>query len=65
MIVHCSQVSKSFDGGKTFAIRNLTVDIQEGEFIAVIGLSGAGKSTFLRLLNGTINADAGQLTVFG
>ncbi|HVK39816.1 MAG TPA: phosphonate ABC transporter ATP-binding protein [Candidatus Kapabacteria bacterium] len=38
--------------GQTFtALKSVSVDIDRGEFIAVIGLSGAGKSTFLRCLN--------------
>ena len=38
--------------GRTFtALKSVSVDIDRGEFIAVIGLSGAGKSTFLRCLN--------------
>jgi phosphonate transport system ATP-binding protein len=39
------------DGSELAALRDVSVDVDRGEFIAVIGLSGAGKSTFLRCLN--------------
>jgi phosphonate transport system ATP-binding protein len=39
------------NGRQFTALRNVSVDIDRGEFIAVIGLSGAGKSTFLRCIN--------------
>jgi phosphonate transport system ATP-binding protein len=58
-------LSKSFDGGTSYAIRNINVEIKPGELIAVIGLSGAGKSTFLRALNGTTQGLEGKLEVFG
>jgi len=58
-------LSKSFDGGRVFALRDVSVDIQPGEFVAVIGLSGAGKSTFLRSINGTSTPSGGKLEVLG
>jgi phosphonate transport system ATP-binding protein len=57
------------DGREFTALRNVSVDVDRGEFIAVIGLSGAGKSTFLRCLNrmneptsGTILFDGRDVT---
>ena len=58
-------LTKSFDGGKTYALKDFTVKIERGEFIAVIGLSGAGKSTFLRAINGTNPPGVGMLNVLG
>ena len=43
------QLSKEFSGQKV--LDNLNLEIQKGEVIALIGSSGAGKSTFLRSLN--------------
>ena len=65
MIISAKNFSKSFDGGKTFALENVNLDIAEGEFIAIIGLSGAGKTTFLRAINGTNSPGNGTLTVLG
>ncbi|MCW2844552.1 MAG: transporter related protein [Nocardioides sp.] len=63
-----------FDGvTKTFASRSLSVaalsdfslQVAEGEFVALLGPSGCGKSTALRLAAGLEQPDAGQLTVAG
>ncbi len=43
-------VNKTYSNGTT-ALRNINVTIEQGEFVAVIGLSGAGKSTFIRCIN--------------
>lgn len=65
MSIIAKNLNKSFDEGKTFALRNVSLQIQQGEFVAIIGLSGAGKSTFLRTLNGTISPPLGVLHVLG
>ncbi|MBC8144535.1 MAG: phosphonate ABC transporter ATP-binding protein, partial [bacterium] len=53
------------DGAPFTALRNVSIDIDRGEFIAVIGLSGAGKSTFLRSLNRTIEPTSGTILFEG
>lgn len=65
MSIEVKNYSKSFDNGKTYAIKDLSINIKQGEFIAIIGLSGAGKSTFLRAINGTNSPGAGTLSVLG
>lgn len=65
ILIAAKDLRKSFDGGKTFALDGVTVDIRAGEFIAIIGLSGAGKSTFLRSINGTLKPTSGAITVLG
>lgn len=58
-------VSKSFDRGETFAVREVTLAVGGGEFIALIGGSGSGKSTTLRMINRLIEADQGKVFVHG
>ncbi|MCO5143204.1 MAG: phosphonate ABC transporter ATP-binding protein [Oligoflexia bacterium] len=65
MSIIAKNLSKTFDGGKTYALKNVNLTIQQGELIAIIGLSGAGKSTFLRAINGTNPAGTGDLQVLG
>lgn len=65
MLIQAKNISKSFDKGKHFALKNVSVEIGSGEFIAIIGLSGAGKSTFLRAINGTNTLSSGELIVLG
>ncbi|MBS0559141.1 MAG: phosphonate ABC transporter ATP-binding protein [Proteobacteria bacterium] len=52
-------LTKTF--GKSAAVAGLTVSIPRGQFVGVIGRSGAGKSTFLRMLNRLAEPSAGRI----
>jgi phosphonate transport system ATP-binding protein len=65
MSIRAMGLTKTFDGGETFALDRVTLNIEQGEFVAIVGLSGAGKSTFLRTINGTCVPSAGTLEVLG
>jgi nitrate/nitrite transport system ATP-binding protein len=60
-------VQKGFDtrAGRTEVLRNIYLQIEKGEFVAVVGYSGAGKSTLISLLAGLMRPDAGEITVAG
>lgn len=47
------------------AVKDLTVSIPEGQYVAVLGHNGSGKSTFAKLLNGILQPSSGSLTVAG
>ena len=51
--------------GEKIVLRNCSLDIREGAITCLIGLSGAGKSTILRLINGLQRPDKGRVTVRG
>ena len=54
--------------GKTyphFQLRDIDLDLPEGQVMGLVGVNGAGKSTLLRLLTGLAAPDAGQVTVLG
>ena len=57
--------AKSYDGGRTFAVRDLSLDIDAGEFVSIVGTSGSGKTTLLKLINRLIDASAGEIEVEG
>jgi osmoprotectant transport system ATP-binding protein len=64
-MISLRQVSKSFDGGRTFAVREVTVDVAERVFVAIIGDSGSGKTTLLKMINRLVEADGGSVLVAG
>ena len=62
-IITLEHVTKSFDGQKILEDFNLSV--REGEFLTVIGRSGCGKTTMLKLMNGLLTPDRGKVYVEG
>lgn len=51
--------------GEFFAVRDATFQLRKGECLGMIGPNGAGKSTMLKMVNGLIRPDAGEITVRG
>jgi osmoprotectant transport system ATP-binding protein len=68
-VIAFAHASKSFDGGRgaerILAVDDVSLDVAEGEFLAIVGGSGSGKTTLLRLASRLIDADAGKITVEG
>lgn len=55
-------VSKEYSNGVK-GLDNINIQIEDGEFVSIIGLSGAGKSTFLRSINRLINITKGEIVI--
>ncbi|WP_461163600.1 amino acid ABC transporter ATP-binding protein [Arthrobacter sp. R4-81] len=62
-MVQADRVSKSF--GSNNVLRSVSLEVQTGEVLCVVGPSGSGKSTFLRCINHLEKIDAGRLFVEG
>ena len=55
----------SFAYEENFLFEHLNFEVEEGEFVAVLGQNGSGKSTLARLCDGLLTADKGKISVFG
>lgn len=56
-------VSKSYDG--TPVVRNFDLTVPQGAFVTIIGSSGSGKTTVLKMVNGLITPDGGRILIKG
>ncbi len=63
MLLSCREISKSY--GSLQVLKGISFDIQEGEFITILGKSGAGKSTLLHLIGTLDNSDHGTIMFDG
>ena len=64
-MVHLKDVTMRYRSSGTLAANNLSLDINEGEFVFLVGPSGSGKTTIIKLLTGEVRADSGELEVNG
>ncbi len=66
-ILQTENLTKVYQMGKveTHALRGVSLEIKEGEFIAIMGQSGCGKSTLLHLLGGLLSPSSGRIIIDG
>lgn len=64
-MLQVESLSKSFDRGKTFALKDVSFHLREGGVYAIIGESGSGKTTLIRLITGLESPDTGTITLHG
>lgn len=64
-MVKLDNVVKSFSGEKDAAIKGISLDIKEGEFLTILGPSGCGKTTTIRIIAGFEQADKGSVLING
>lgn len=63
MVISAKNLKKRY--GQLEVLKDISVDVTEGEVLCIIGPSGSGKSTFLRCLNGLEEIQAGSITILG
>ena len=66
-IISMKGVCKGYGSGvtRTEVLKDINLNIREGEFLAVVGFSGSGKTTFTQLIAGLIKPDKGEITMDG
>ena len=64
-MISIKNVSKSYDGGKSYSVKNLSLEIKDGEIFGLLGPNGAGKSTLLNMLVGVLDPTQGFIEIDG
>lgn len=65
MIINIKNLKKTFDDGKIIALDGINLQVEEGEFISIMGPSGSGKSTLLNMIGALDRPDSGMIKVAG
>ena len=64
-MLRADHVFKSFDGGATHAVRGVSMRVERGEMVVLLGASGCGKTTLLKMLNRLIEPTSGRVEIAG
>ena len=63
-IMSVKDLFSSYDGGSTFALKNINLDIFEGEILGIVGESGCGKTTLISHMNSIIKPTSGEVEIY-
>lgn len=58
-------LSKSYDGGRTFAVRDVSLEVPDGKTLVLLGSSGGGKTTVLKMINRLVEPTSGRVELDG
>jgi len=64
-VVELHEVETIYEGERFPAIKGISLEIGEGEFLSIIGPNGCGKTTLLETINGLLRISRGKVTIFG
>jgi len=64
-MIRLEKVSKSFDGGRSYAVMELSLRVNTGETLVLLGSSGCGKTTTLKMINRLIEPTEGRIELGG
>ena len=61
LLLKCEDVTKKY--GKKIAIDNLSLELESGHIVGLLGPNGSGKTTFIKLLNGLLTPENGRILI--
>ena len=61
MTIKVENLTKEFDGRKV--LDNISFTVEQGEILSIVGFSGSGKSTILKILSGLLKPDSGKIDI--
>lgn len=64
-MIKAENIIKSYNMGRTEVLKDISLEISDGEFVVILGASGSGKSTLMNVLSGLEKADGGNIFVNG
>jgi osmoprotectant transport system ATP-binding protein len=64
-MIRLTRVSKTFDGGRSYAVKHRSFQADTGETLILLGSSGCGKTTILKMVNRLIEPTEGVIEVAG
>src|SRR3546814_13325070 len=67
-VLELRDISKGYADGRgvrTEVLKSINLSVGSGEFVAILGFSGTGKTTLISLMAGLINADSGEIVIKG
>jgi osmoprotectant transport system ATP-binding protein len=64
-VIDIRGLTKSFDGGATFAVKGVSLQVKDGKTLVLLGSSGSGKTSVLKMINRLIEPTAGSVAVDG
>jgi osmoprotectant transport system ATP-binding protein len=64
-MIRLIHVSKTFDGGRSYAVKDLSLEVAQGETLVLLGSSGCGKTTTLKMINRLLEPTEGLVEVGG
>ncbi|MDR1509132.1 MAG: ABC transporter ATP-binding protein [Synergistaceae bacterium] len=64
-IIEFKNVSKKFENSESYAVNDVSLSINEGDFVVILGASGSGKTTLLKVINRLYEPTHGQIFIHG